>query len=138
DFFKEPILEECENLNIVSFDIECQNDGTFPTADKNIVTHIGLDFYNKVQSKKCMCLIAVDLFTQNDIADINNHPLSYYYNINELPKEQVPRILNSDYIWKFMSEKNLLLFIKYLLESTTIDYILTYNGNNFDIQYINK
>lgn len=132
--FSIKLLQDSTNITKLSFDIECQTESGFPVAEKNRITHIGIIVDNPVhpQKNKYFCLITNDLLSPRE--DQENQKT---YDQEELTTRDVIKIYNDNIIYKFMSERNLLIFTKYILEHTQFDYVITYNGNFFDIPYIN-
>jgi DNA polymerase elongation subunit (family B) len=118
-------------LNILSFDIECFHDGVFPTPDKNKISHISFEIYN-TNIKKLLVFFSTDNIIDMDSVKENEH-IKIYKNL--LTIEDCCNILKENYMYIGMSELNILIFIQYIL-NTDPDYILTYNGHNFDFPYI--
>lgn len=132
-FFTNYSDNEIINLNLLSFDLECETiNMRFPDSKINPITHIGVDYYNK-DFKYSFCLI--NTYNIPNIQEIQSIEYAEYYYIIDINSE-IYNILTDGKIWKFMSEQNLLQVIKYLIESPLIDYILSYNGNIFDFPYI--
>lgn len=142
NFFNNLITTDTTNVTKLSFDIECETNGSFPKSEKNPITHIGIVVNNNKNSNlnRCFCLIATDIDKKNpyfQTKEIDEIDDCKYYNYKEINDTLIDKIYDDNVMFKFMSEYNLLLFTKKLLEDTKFDYIITYNGNDFDIPYIN-
>lgn len=137
NLFKNKINVEATSITTLSFDIECVSHGAFPTPQKNEISHVGYIIKKEnsegIWKSKHFCLISSDIIEDFDPNDMDKD--SEF--IEAVLDCDMDEILFSDSIYKFMTEYNLLLLTKYLLEHNSVDYILTYNGNSFDIPYIN-
>lgn len=132
--FQNEIITDTENISILSFDIECEHEETMPNANIHRISHIGFEIYNKTEYQKCFCCINSSMIKNsadmiNLIKDNNTDYQHYTIESNE-------EILKGKSKWKFMNERKLLLFTKFMLESDEFDYILSYNGHKFDFPYI--
>jgi len=108
-------------LNLLSYDIEVENDGTMPTPNdpKFKVTHIGFEWYSNRISKR-YCLINSDMLPDVTEANVNSaQDILDYYD---------PMI--------FLPETKMLQYFAELMAMPEVDVILTFNGHNFDFPYL--
>ncbi|AAG02756.1 DNA polymerase [Betaentomopoxvirus amoorei] len=113
----------------VSIDIECQHFGEFPTANKFPISHICIDWYmdkNTNPIKKIITLINYEII-KNYVGEKKDKFI--YTEVNKLLNT------NKVYITIYCTEKYMLHFVLYTLRQD-FDYVLTYNGHNFDFTYI--
>ncbi|QDJ95011.1 DNA polymerase [Hypsugopox virus] len=110
-------------------DIECHFDKKFPSVFINPVSHISCNYID-LNKKEC----TFTLINQNMLTDeeVNNAIITYsckkISTISEMD-------YSSDYI--LCSEILMLQIMKKILEQT-FDYIVTFNGHNFDFRYISN
>ncbi|CCU55950.1 DNA polymerase [Choristoneura rosaceana entomopoxvirus 'L'] len=113
----------------VSIDIECQHFGEFPTPNKLPISHICIDWFmesNIKPVKKIITLINYEIIKNYK----GEHKDRFIY-------KEIDELLTQDkvYITLYCTEKYMLHFILYTLRKD-FDYVLTYNGHNFDFTYI--
>ncbi|CCU56273.1 DNA polymerase [Mythimna separata entomopoxvirus 'L'] len=113
----------------VSIDIECQHFGEFPTPDKFPISHICIDWYKESSIKPVKKIITL---TNYEIIENFNGEKNDRFIFSDVEKLMEN---NNVYINIYCSEKYILHFILYALVKD-FDYILTYNGHNFDFKYI--
>lgn len=140
-FFANEIKNIEHIYRILAFDIEVYHEGIFPKYGENWISHINI----AISNEKSFCLIATDHLSKNDLQRLVRNKetagVQYAKNYNNvindvMTEKKYEKILNDNYIWKFMKEIHMLYFIKYILEDNSLDFILHYNGNNFDFPYI--
>ncbi|AWU47082.1 DNA polymerase [Sea otter poxvirus] len=118
-----------QRFNIVRsclfFDIECQFDKKFPSVFTNPISHISCYYIDKAGNDFKFTLINVDLLTIEDKQIAYND----YITIDTVDD------MNYNNKITFCSEITLLRITKKLLEAP-FDFIVSFNGHNFDIRYI--
>ncbi|ASK51242.1 DNA polymerase [Eptesipox virus] len=110
-------------------DIECHFDKKFPSVFINPVSHISCNYIDLNGKEFKFTLINKNMLTENEInIAINKRNYKYILNITEM-----------DYTvdYTLCSEVLMLQIIKKILEQT-FDYIVTFNGHNFDFRYISN
>lgn len=121
------------DLHIVSLDIECFHYGIFPTPDKFPISHISFEILNN-NIKKILVFFNIDkILNIKNIKiekDIKIYDKDYVFTFTDCKN-----ILYENYNYIGVNEINILIFVQYILK-TSPDYILTYNGHNFDFEYI--
>ncbi|AAC97837.1 DNA polymerase [Melanoplus sanguinipes entomopoxvirus] len=115
-------------ISRLSFDIECKQTGSFPDPKYMPISHICVEcFYDDPKKNKILILTNCNLYEKN--AKKNKK----VYDMNECEKILN---MNSSVIKIYTSEKNILIIFQCLLFHE-FDYILSFNGHEFDIPYIN-
>lgn len=132
NIFDTKIESYLTDLYIVSLDIECFHYGIFPTPDKYPISHISFEIIN-TKVKKILVFFNIDRIFDIKKSIIENDVIIYDNNI--FTYNDCANILNSHHNYIGTSEINILIFTQYILK-TNPDYILTYNGHNFDFEYI--
>lgn len=121
------------DLHIVSLDIECFHYGIFPTPDKYPISHISFEIIN-THVKKILVFFNIDTFLNIENFKTENNVVIYDKKYI-FSFEDCHNILYGNFNFIGVSEINILIFVQYILK-TSPDYILTYNGHNFDFEYI--
>nr|WIK87438.1 DNA polymerase [Oriental turtle dovepox virus] len=109
-----PIFEV--KFTYLLFDIECQFDKKFPSVFVNPISHISCWIIDKVTEYK-FTLINTDLLPDKEPSILHHKDFS--------PKDRIT----------YCTEVVMLLIMKKILEHR-FDFVITFNGNNFDIRYI--
>nr|WGO62669.1 DNA polymerase [Wadden Sea poxvirus] len=129
--------KECFNNTIERFDIsrsylfidiECQFDKKFPSVFTNPISHISCCYIDLSDKKFNFTLINDNMLSNKEKEDAISRG---YYLINDVNDMDYDR----DFV--ICPEIILLRIIKKLLE-LTFDFIITFNGHNFDLRYISN
>nr|QIM40830.1 DNA polymerase [Poxviridae sp.] len=122
-------LEHIDRFEITKsclfFDIECQFEKKFPSVFINPVSHVSCCYIDKLNNEYKFNIINIDLLSEDDKKNAMQN-FNYIKNYNDM-----------DYSIDitFCSEITLLKIMKKILE-TNFDFIVTFNGHNFDIRYL--
>ncbi|AAK85000.1 DNA polymerase [Lumpy skin disease virus] len=126
--FATPINRFNINRSYLFLDIECQFDKKFPSVFTNPVSHISCCYIDLTNLEFKFTLINEDILSNKDKKDAT---LKGYY--------KAKSVSDVDYTKEIIicSEITMLKVAKKLLE-LTFDYVVTFNGNNFDLRYISN
>ncbi|BAO49586.1 DNA polymerase [Alphaentomopoxvirus acuprea] len=113
----------------LSFDIECKHNGIFPKPETCPISHICAEWYDdgdsSISKKKIFILINTNII------------LDYVNYVDKFDDKFINDIMNNNNVYNYIyaTEQVILEFMIYLFLQD-FDYILSYNGHNFDIPYI--
>ncbi|ABQ43513.1 DNA polymerase [Tanapox virus] len=109
-------------------DIECHFEKKFPSVFTNPVSHVSCCYINLFGKELKFTLINKDMLSEHEISKAKELG---YYEINSTSE--------MDYSKEFVfcSEITLLKISKKLLE-LSFDFVVTFNGHNFDLRYISN
>ncbi|AAR07396.1 39L [Yaba monkey tumor virus] len=126
--FLNPIPKFDVSRSYLFLDIECHFEKKFPSVFTNPVSHVSCCYVNLFGRELKFTLINRDMLSDFDINEAKK--LGYY---------EIDSVLDMDYSKEFIfcSEIILLKISKKLLE-LSFDFIVTFNGHNFDLRYISN
>ncbi|APG58249.1 DNA polymerase [BeAn 58058 virus] len=126
--FREPINGFDVSISYLFLDIECHFDKKFPSVFLNPVSHISCCYIDLFKNEFRFTLLNKDMLSEDDIEKTKSIDCLYVSSIQELN-------YNKKYI--ICTELVMLQIIKKIIEQS-FDYIVTFNGNNFDFRYISN
>ncbi|ANS71126.1 DNA polymerase [Pteropox virus] len=122
--FKNPIPRFDVSKTYLYFDIECQFEKKFPSVFTNPVSHISCCYIDKFNKEYKFTIVNKELLSQEELDKAGD--ILQIDTVNEMDYD-------ADIV--LCSEITLLRIVKKLLE-LSFDYIVTFNGHNFDIKYL--
>ncbi|AYC44752.1 DNA polymerase [Moosepox virus GoldyGopher14] len=116
------------NRSYLFLDIECHFDKKFPSVFINPVSHISCCYIDLSNKEFRFTLVNEEMLSEDEI---NNSVKKGFFHISSISEMDY----NKELI--LCSEIILLKIAKKLLE-LSFDFIITFNGNNFDLRYISN
>lgn len=124
--------EKIPRFNVVKsclfLDIECHFDKKFPSVFKNPVSHISFCVVDKAGAETRFTLTNSEMLSDEDLAAAARQGV---------PLCQEPQDVGFDAAVTLCPEVTLLRVAKRLLEMP-LDFVITFNGHNFDLRYLDS
>ncbi|AEN03632.1 DNA polymerase [Yokapox virus] len=133
DDIKRCFIKEIDRFNIprsyLFLDIECHFDKKFPSVFINPISHISYCYIDLSGIRRLFTLINEEMLSTHEIEDaVNNRGCIHITSLKDMD-------YNKEYV--ICPEIILLQISKHLLE-LTFDFVVTFNGHNFDLRYISN
>ncbi|QHG62598.1 DNA polymerase [Cetacean poxvirus 1] len=110
------------------FDIECHFDKKFPSVFTNAVSHISCCYSDLSGIEYRFTLVNIDMLSGVDLDHIREEGYTIIDSVNDMDYTSA---------FVFCSEIIMLQISKKLLE-LNFDYVVSFNGHNFDIRYLSN